>query len=298
MSEFAPPVVFTSPPTLEQLIEFENRSLAIERIESNTVTISSPEMGGQKISGDIQWERPYNFAIRAYFGSRAFGTALAAGSNQEEFWLQQSSPPTLYFARHDAFDAQPGPRHILPVSPLWFREAMGIVEFSPSWQHDGPHLRTDGKLEVQSWIPSARGSYRRVLAFDPKTGAVSETTLYDPDGRMVARALQSQHEYYSAIGYSLPHKVIVQLQSDDLPGQGPSIENLSFTMEIGFYSINQPSNARSSPFIKPDATGMTQVDLVSLNASGPAAAPIPPVYRSTQLHPPSPTLGTRTPIMR
>lgn len=276
--EFAPPVVFTETPTLEALTAHVNRSLAIERIASNTLSITAPEIPG-KLSGDLQWERWFNFSFQAYPGSPAFGTALAAGSNSQYFWLKTAangnSPATLYYASYQDFDSQLGPRRILPVSPIWLREAMGIVELDPTLEHHGPVARPDGKLQVQSVIPSPRGPYLRELVFDARTGVLEETTLKDPSLKLVARALQSQHEYYSAVNTSLPHKVIVQLQ----PDEG---ETLSFTIDIGFYMINQPSNELSQAFTFPDTTGLSTVDLVRANAQATAPAPSPPVYRANQ----------------
>ncbi len=275
ISEFAPPVVFSQTPTLEQLMAHANRSLAIERIESNTLTISSPDIMA-KLSGNMQWERPHNFSLQAYIGSRVLGTALAAGSNSEIFWLQTQTPPpaTLYYARHDEFETQPGPRRILPVSPLWLREALGIVEFDPTFEHEGPLVRTDGKLEVRSLIPSPRGAYRRVVIFAPSTGAIEETVLYDQSGKLVARAQQSEHEYYSAIQGSLPHKVIMQLQ----PDEGPA---MSFTIDVGLFLINQAGNAQTTAFTLPDATGLSTIDLVQANARLDQPLAVPPVYRSS-----------------
>ncbi len=283
ISEFTPPVVFSQTPTLEQLIEHANRSLDIERIESNTLTITSPDIMA-KLSGNLQWERPHNFNLQAYMGSRVLGTALAAGSNAEMFWLQTQTPPpaTLYYARYNEFEMQPGPRRILPVSPLWLREALGIIEFDRSLEHEGPLVRTDGKLEVRSLIPSPRGAYRRVVVFAPTTGAIEETMLYDQSNRLVARAQQSEHEYYSAIKSSLPHRIIVQLLPDSGPMDSGQPTALSFTIDVGLYMINQPGNAQVSAFTLPDATGLSTVDLVQANAQlGQAVAPVPPVYRSS-----------------
>lgn len=275
ISEFAPPVVFSQTPTLEQLLKHANQSLDIERIESNTLTISSPDIMA-KLSGNMQWERPHNFSLQAFVGSRVLGTALAAGSNSEMFWLQTQTPPpaTLYYARHNDFETQPGPRHILPVSPLWLREALGIVEFDPTFEHEGPLVRTDGKLEVRSFIPSPRGAYRRVVVFAPSTGAIEETVLYDQSGKLVARAQQSEHEYYSAIKASLPHRVIVQLQ----PDEGPT---MSFTIDVGLYLINQASSAQTTAFTLPDTTGLMTRDLVRWNAELDQSNAVPPVYRSS-----------------
>jgi len=279
-TEFLPPVVFRETPTLQQLIDHTNRSLAIQRIESNNLTISSPGITGQ-LSGNLQWERPHNFSLQAYMGSRVLGTVLAAGSNRDMFWLQSQMPPppTLYYARHDDFESQLGPRHILPVSPLWLREALGIVEFDPSFEHEGPIVRSDNKLEVRSLIPSPRGPYHRVVVFSPTTLVVEETRLYDQSKKLVASAQQSDHEYFSAIQSSLPHKVIVELIPDDG-------NTLSFTIDVGFYLLNQPANAQTTAFTMPDATGLSTVDLVQANSQiGQPAVTVPPVYRSSNAVP-------------
>lgn len=214
-------------------------------------------------------------------GSRVLGTVLAAGSNRDVFWLQNQMPPppTLYYARHDEFEAQLGPRHILPVSPLWLREALGIVEFDPSFEHEGPLVRSDNKLEVRSLIPSPRGPYKRIVVFAPNTFVVEETRLYDQSEKLVARAQQSEHEYFSAIKSSLPHKVIVELIPDDG-------NTLSFSIDIGFYLLNQTANEQTTAFTLPESTGLSQVDLVQANAQfGQPAVSVPPVYRSTNAVP-------------
>ncbi len=155
------------------------------------------------------------------------------------------------------------------------REALGIVEFDPNFEHEGPLVRTDGKLEVRSLIPSPRGAYRRVVVFAPSTGAIEETVLYDQSGKLVARAQQSEHEYYSAIKSSLPHRVIVQLQ----PDEGPT---MSFTIEVGnAFLLNQPSNPQTTAFTLPDMTGLMTRDLVQANAELGQPTVVPPVYRSS-----------------
>lgn len=275
-SDFQPPIVLRETPTLQQLIDHTNQSLAVQRIESTSLTITSPGLTGQLV-GNLQWERPHNFNLQAYLGNRLMGTALAAGSNRDVFWLQTKIPPpaTLYYARHDDFESQLGPRHILPVSPLWLREALGIIEFDPSFEHKGPTIRSDGRLVVSSFIPSPRGPYRRVVVFAPNTFVVEETTLYDQSDKLVARAQLSESEYFSAIKTSLPHRVIVELIPDDG-------NTLSFTIDVGFYLLNQPASNQTTAFTMPDSTGLSTVDLVQANAQiGQSAVTVPPVYRST-----------------
>ncbi|MCA9132197.1 MAG: hypothetical protein KDA45_03550, partial [Planctomycetales bacterium] len=227
IAEFAPPRIFETPPTLEELATQINHSLAVQRIESNTLSISSPDVVG-RLSGSLAWERPHNFQLQAYMGTKAFGI-FKAGSNSEMFWLQRQVPsPTLFYAKHDEFESQLGPRTMLPVSPLWLREALGVVEIDPALHHNGPNARPDGKLEIETFIPSPRGPYRRVLVLDAQYSTIEQTLLYNQVGKLVAIAQQSEHQYYSAIDWSLPHKVDVQLQPDDGPPW-------AFSVAVEFY---------------------------------------------------------------
>lgn len=286
---FTPPVIFEQAPTLEQLSEQINHSLAIQSIESNTLKVSSPDMP-VRLDGHIVWERPYNFSLQAYMGSSLFGTALAAGTTQDVFWLKRQLPLSsdLYFARAEEFENQQGPRRILPVSPVWLREAMGIVEMDPRFPHRISSVRPDGKMEVETTIRSNRGKYIRKLVLDPKTAILYETTLYevaqhDSQPRMIAHAAQSEHQYHGEFDGNLPHRVDVSL----VPDGG---ETLAFTVEIGSYLINQSSSTTADTFAIPDATGLNQYDLVRLNGgqSEPESTPkYTPAQNSSYRHTPS-----------
>lgn len=278
-NEFLPPVVFEHAPSLQQIADRVNHSRAITQLESTTLTISSPEMS-INLRGELAWERspetlggkvPDNFSLKGYAASQMFGTPLAAGSNADMFWMQMQvpgTPPTIYFANHRAFDDQAGPRHFLPVSPLWLSQALGIIDFDPNGQHEAPHPRADGKIEITSYLPSPRGTYSRVLVMDQSTGVIEQTILRNPASKMVAIALQSDHQYYSAVDWSLPHKVDIQLQ----PDVG---DPMAFTIEVGFYNMNAPAKTESGAFAPPDPTGLVMVNLVELNANQTAASTLP-----------------------
>ena len=283
---FRPPVIFEQTPTLAEVTQHLNRSLAIHRIESNSLTVSSPNIP-VKLTGSLIWERTENFSLQAYPFTRAMmGNGLIAGSNPEMFWLQTQGD--LFYARYDEFNRQSGPRKILPVSPLWLREAMGIVEMNPSYRHDAPLRRGDGKLQVVTYIPSQpfdprfpqqNTEYKRVLILDGSFGTIEQTLLYNPAGKLVAQATQSEHDDLesSEIGWPLPHRIDVQLH----PDEG---ESLAFTVEVGFYLLNDDASATASTFTLPDLTGLSTYDLVKMNASLQAVPPNPPVY--TQAQPP------------
>ncbi len=245
---FIPPVVFEKTPTLEELIAHLNRTSGVERLNSGTVTLSTPGTP-LKLSGNLSWHRPSDFRLQAYPGTRVMGDALDAGSNADQFWLLTKLPgesPMLYYASHQQFELQPGPRRILPVSPLWIREALGIIEFEPGGHHEGPIVRSADKLvEIRSIIPTHRGSYKRTVVVEPTRATVRQVILKDPEDKMVASATLSEHVFYGAIDASLPHRVDLQMQPD--AGLQPDMgQVLAFTIEVGSYQINDTRATRRS----------------------------------------------------
>src|SRR5690606_6151117 len=80
--DVAPPVRFQAAPSLAELTTHINHSLAVTRLESNTMTITSPDVSA-KLARSLAWERPHNFSLQAYPGTRLLGLAFAAGSNAD-----------------------------------------------------------------------------------------------------------------------------------------------------------------------------------------------------------------------
>ncbi len=100
------------------------------------------------------WERPRRFRMTGGV-SRMTGTEFDLGSNDELFWMatRHGPSPTLYYARHDEFAVQMD-RQILPVSPEWLVEAMGIVELDPGTLLGTPRTGADGLVEIESTVAS------------------------------------------------------------------------------------------------------------------------------------------------
>lgn len=286
LTEFQPPEVFRAPPDIQQLAEVINRNRSIQQLESNAVTVRTP--GIPTLSARILWERPRRFRMTGGL-SRLTGTDFDLGSNDDLFWMatRHGPSPTLYFARHDQFDSQMN-RQVLPVSPDWLVEAMGIVELDPATVTETPNMRADGMLEVQSLINSQIGSYRRTLVIDPKYATVRQVILRDPSGRMLATSTLSNHQHYPALQVSLPHRVQVQLMP-------VGAEPLDLDVVVSFYSLNDNQGTDPQRWTIPDTAGYTVVDLVQINASHsnqlPPSAIQFPQYQQAQ--PPVPKTSYR-----
>ena len=264
--EFQPPALFQTPPDINQLAEAINRTRAVQQLQSNAVTVRIPTV--PTLSARIVWERPRRFRMTGGL-SRMTGTDFDLGSNDEMFWMatRHGPSPSLYYARHDQFESQID-RQILPVSPEWLIEAMGIVDLDPNTIIGTPHPQADGLIEIESSIASSIGQYRRTIHVDPKYGLVKKILLRDPSGRLLGSSILSNHQYYQMIQTSLPHTAQIQL----IPSGGPP---MSLEVEIGFYTVNDNQGQDAERFTAPQLAGYTPIDLVKLNNGQPGAVGAP-----------------------
>ncbi|WP_153557788.1 hypothetical protein [Roseimaritima sediminicola] len=293
----APPVVFESVPTLEELAAVVNRTDAIEKLQSNSATVTAPSMSDKGLSTTLVLHRDKRFRMRGKIPPLPV-TILDLGSNEDVFWFQvpEGMRQTLYYAHHEQY-ARQSQRMILPVDPTWLISALGLVHLDPAGVIEGPTRRPDGQLEVRSRLAMPDGDYRRVCVVNDQTGVVTEQYLYGPDNELVARAQASQHRYYEAQQCSLPHRVEIHLQ----PAGGPP---LALEMEIGQYTINEILSGDPDLFKMPQ-NAPEQIDLTRLSnlaqlgmghggAAGPVAGPVPPPTRAGPPPPRSTPLSPRS----
>ncbi|WP_164103434.1 hypothetical protein [Candidatus Laterigemmans baculatus] len=262
-----PPVVFESTPRIEEVIAAVNLTDAITQMQSTSTTVElldSP-LPVSRLSATLALERPRRFRLRASLPIM-LGAGLDVGSNDETFWMQYPDNgvhQTLLFARHDEFQQRMAGSP-LPVDPTWLIEALGLVHIDPELVTEGPVPRGDGALEVRTRVPTASGSYQRVLLIDGAAGFVRGQYLYGPAGELVASASGSEHQYYPEHRVVLPHSVQIQLQ----PQAGPP---MGLQIEIGSYVLNQLLGEDPRLFEIP--TGSHQV--IDLSRLQPSVAPPP-----------------------
>ena len=271
--EFQPKPLFTSPPTLFQLTDAINRSRNVQSLQSNSVTVNVNNE--RTINTNVTWAREKRFRMTA---SVAGVAGVDIGSNDDEFWMTIRAGLTkeMYYARHNEFDAQPN-RPVLPVSPVWLIQAMGVCDIDLNKPMADPVTRADGMVELTTPEPSPIGNFTRTLVVDPKFGYSRQVFLRDPTGRLVANATQAKHEYYSSIQSCLPHQVKVQL----MPAGSDVIE---LEISIASYVVNSLAPDNMTQFQLP---GMNGYKVVNLGQTGPQAitpqqvAPPLPSYPQT-----------------
>lgn len=218
------PVVFSGPPTLEELVNAVNANSApIRQLQAETATVSLP--GFPSLKANLYLERPRNLRLRA----QLFAPELDVGSNAEHFWFwaKQDPRPAIYYARHDQF-AQSSLRQQLPIDPVWAMEALGLVTIDPSLVVDGPFPAGQERAEIRVRVPSVEGELTKVYQIHARLGWILEQHLVGPQGQLLASARASNHRYYPLERVSLPQQVEITVPS----------AQLRLTVQVSNYQIN------------------------------------------------------------
>jgi hypothetical protein len=267
----AAPQVLMNGAARDQIIAAVNQNSA--RIQSLSVTgasITIPDtLGLPLLSGNIAAERPGRFRLTA---SSVMGPELDLGSNDELFWLwvRRNQPPAVYICRHDRF-ATSNIRQVMPIEPSWLLAALGMVDLNPALVFDGPLPRSDGTVELRSWLPSSFGRLNRVTVIDARRAWVVEQHIYDESGHtLLASAVAESHRYYPVEQVSLPDRLSIRLP--------PS--NINFKIDLGVMQINRlPPNAQQL-WTLPTFAGYQQYDLGGAEPGTPVpgrlTAPVAP----------------------
>ena len=241
------PVVFSGPPTLEELVNAVNANSApVRQLQAETATVSLP--GFPSLKANLYLERPRNFRLRA----QLFGPELDVGSNADQFWFwaKQDPRPAIYYARHDQF-AQSSLRQQLPIDPVWAMEALGLVSIDPSLPVDGPFPAGQERAEIRVRVPSIEGELTKVYQIHTRLGWILEQHLVGPQGQLLASARASSHRYYPNEHVSLPQQVEITVPS----------AQLRLTVQISRYQINGINGDPNQLWNLPTIPGYQAVNL-------------------------------------
>jgi hypothetical protein len=269
----SPPVAFSAPPNLDQVIHVVNANSApVRQLQAEGATLTV--QGLPPLRADLVMERPRRFRLRGQLTGFT-GPEIDMGSNDELLWLwvKRTQPRAIYYARHEQFHLSPA-KQILPIEPHWLIEALGVAYLDPMAHHEGPFETEDGRLEIRSRLYSPQGEMNRVTIVDNRYGWVLEQHLHDASGRLVAVAKASDHRHDPAWRVTLPHRVEVELP----PAQ------MAFVFNVPRYVMNQVNGDPASMFAMPQVEGFPPVDLADPRLFAPPSAE-PAIYYTHVLPP-------------
>ena len=243
------PVVFQATPTLPQIIQVVNQNTQrVQQLEAVGASLSVP--GAPTLRTSMALERPLRFRLQA--GTGLTGSELDVGSNDEYFWFwARRAEPAIYYARHDqAHD--PRVQRVIPISPHWLMEALGLIWLEPNRAYQGPYPRGPNQLELRYVESTPSGQMTKVLVVDSQRGQVNQVVAYNAAGQVVAAATSSNFQYDPTMLAWLPRSVEVELPA----------AQMSFTLSVDNYLINQLSAEPTQLWAMPSMPGVPAVSLI------------------------------------
>lgn len=224
------PEVLLPGASLDQVIAAVNQNAAkIQNYQTTNATITVPGNAMvPALRGNIAAERPNKLRLQA--STAISGPEVDLGSNEELFWfwVKRNEPPDLYYARHDQFVGSAA-QQVMPIEPGWLLDALGFMQFAPTDFHEGPIPHGNGTLEIRSVVNSRLGTLTRNTVVDGKRAWILEQHIYDGQGTLLASAIARSHQYYPAVGVSLPQEIDVRLPQ----------AQMDLTIDVGTVQINQ-----------------------------------------------------------
>lgn len=276
-----PPVVFATPPGLQELVAaVNNNSGRIRQLQTTSARLSAE--GFPALQADIAYEQTRRFRLRAQLPVFGTGQQLDLGSNDEIFWvwvndevlgmrLQSGPRSPIYYARHDDFQSA-ATRDLIPIEPRWVIDLLGLVQLDPAASYEGPYATAPDRLELRTRVPTRGGDMLRVISIHNQYGWILEQQLYDPTG-LVATAKASRHRYYETEGVSLPRLINVQV-APGRPGQ------MAFQVEVGDYIVNQLIGDPTQLWQPPEASDRPVMNLADPQVLGSVDPQPQPLARS------------------
>jgi hypothetical protein len=237
-------------PTVEQVVEVVNRnSSQIQSFSTNQASISGT--GFPSLGASVAFQRQKRFRLRA--GTGLTGTEVDLGSNDDLFWfwLRRNQPPALYYCRHNQF-ASLATSQAIPFEPRWLVEALGVSELDPGLPHQLTTLPND-RLRIDTIRDTPEGPVKKITILDGSQGWVLEQYIFDPQRRLLASSVASEHRRDPLSGLVMPRVVAIHCP----PAQ------FSMRIDLGNIEINRLSGDPASLWSMPNYPGASLVDLAS-----------------------------------
>lgn len=202
------------------------------------------------VSASIAVESPRNFRLQV--NGPMGGNEVDLGSNTDQFWFwnKRNEEKYVFTARHDQESGRMQ-RFPIPFQPDWIMEALGVINIDPEETilEPGPPRTNTAILRADRVSPQG-ASVKKVTVVDLCRGVIREHALYDARGRLIARAVLSEHIRDKASEAVIPTKI-------DL--EWPQAQ-LGLTMRLFEIEVN-PRHIPVQTWIVPSIPGYAVYDL-------------------------------------
>jgi len=254
--EVSSPIAFVEIPTKDQILT--HLATQTERVNQLQSDVRVSVDGMPTLRGTLAIEKPDRLRMNAgLLGVTELG--IDVGSNRDVFWFwaKVAAPgqePGIYFARHDEYQNSELQR-LIPVEPAWLIDALGLVKFEPTDRVEGPFQRPDGRLELVTYRNIGGQTTVRVSAIDARYGWVSQHSIYDSNGRILAYANSVKYQHYPEYNVSLPSRI-------EITAYNPDGSEFKLSVDASRYKINSIYGDPEKLWVMPNPGDVPLYDLV------------------------------------
>lgn len=273
------PVVMNDNPSLADVQTAVNQNSAkINSLRSDNATLGVSNVAGWA-NCNLAYQRPQN--VRLIGTANMMGRVVDIGSNDQQFWYWSKfeEPPQISYSSLADYASSPL-RDKIPVDPIWFPEALGVVEINPADVIEGPIVQPDKTLLIVTRRQRPDGVYKKYTFIEPKTAAVKRQDVMDPSGQTVVTVHCSEFQVDEGTGAVLPKKLVISSPKADGAVHldlGTLRVNPSEGLAAALFQMPSPSDVGSPSVDLGKAAPVTapQVNPPPTVAPAPSAVPAP-----------------------
>ncbi len=251
--KIALPEVIGAQPTREEIASAINQNTSkIESLASSdgTLGVSSSPWTAKCI---LAYQRSHKVRLRGNLNM--VGPILDLGADDQNFWFwykYQEPNQISYCALSDY--AKSSLNDQIPVDPVWFPNALGVVEIDPNQIMEGPIIERDQiKLIVKKTL--SEGDYYQTIYLEPKTAAIQSQEIKHPVTQEVLTIVCDEFQFNEEKKVVLPRKIRISRSS------AKETVHLNF----GTLTVNPPNDllANSFQMPRPEELGTKLVNIAS-----------------------------------
>jgi hypothetical protein len=248
-----PKCVLPDDPTAAEVVSHLNaktENLYAWRAHSATIKTRGRDFLLPSIDASVAVEAPRNFRLIA---GTPGSQEVDIGSNADEFWFwakRNNDQKVVLAARHEEIDRAQR-RLPFPFEPDWVMEVLGVVPLDAADLSVEPGPPRSHRVRLISDRTTPRGQrLRKISVVDTCSGHIVEHALYDPAGRLIARATPSGYVTDRTTGITLPARF-----DFDWPQAGSG-----FTLTLRDWELN-PKRLPDGLWALPNMPGYDVIDL-------------------------------------
>lgn len=244
------PEVIKSDPTLEEIVDAINRNS--DKIESLVSEDGTLGVSSTPWTAKCRLAYKRESKIRLVGSLNMVGPVVDFGSdgNLFWFWFKNQEPNQISFCKLSEY-AESSMRDQIPVDPIWFPEALGVMRIDLSEVVEGPTVDRDNTIKLVLKKTRPEGDYYKYLYLEAKTAALQRQDIKNPVTNEILTVSCDEFQYDKEHEVVLPKKIAISR----------SMAKERFYIDLGTLQVNPADVTLTFSPPKPEELGAPLVDI-------------------------------------